>query len=521
VGRRFSTVPEEEVMAATISFPSKLPPGFVDRTVRRLLPSKEEAKEMDRPQLMRLVEKRKELEHLVEKEPIRFFQPNPGGQYNSITCQAEDIFVRLFLAGNKSGKTTVGAVRLLERLLGRSMWGTEDRDLTWPLPCRAAVFAEDFSSHNEVTLPHIFTWAPTGFFTKIVRNQQGHVTELQCKNGSIVYLRTYDQGSEKAEGKDWDYVWLDEPPPRDIYTAVFRGIVAYGGQIFMTGTLLKEAWLWDEQEEDYAKGFEGSIYDNQWIPTAGRDAFLKSLTDDEREVRETGRPMSLVGAIYKFFHDAHPYVVVERKLDPSWPVIQIVDPHERRPCYVLYAQINPHDELLLFDWALPTPGPTEQIFQELRLVEQNHPSRPVVTIMDPNRGAAKQLGGESWEDTWGEAGYSVQLGIDNLDFGHTAVRNYLTIGECGRPKLQFSEKCRGRGGPIFQFMRYSWEDWAKGSKMEKDSKEKPKQKNKDFPDCVRYLCAAQVSFDGLMHRFSATTYLPSSFRGIGVRRAIH
>jgi hypothetical protein len=55
------------------------------------------------------------------------------------------------------------------------------------------------------------------------------------------------------------------------------------------------------------------------------------------------------------------------------------------------------------------------------------------------------------------------------------------------------ENLRGRGNPLAQLIRYSWDDWARGRRIEKAPKEKPKELNKDFPDVVRYvaLCLDQ------------------------------
>jgi hypothetical protein len=54
------------------------------------------------------------------------------------------------------------------------------------------------------------------------------------------------------------------------------------------------------------------------------------------------------------------------------------------------------------------------------------------------------------------------------------------------PRLFFFKNgCGGKGGPIYQMKRYSYDDM--GDSHEKNPNPKPKDLNKDFPDTVRYL----------------------------------
>lgn len=468
-------------------FVSKIPPDFVGRTVARLLPSPSVIAQLDRPGLVSLMAKKEELATLVAAEPHRFFVPNEGGQDAFLSCADETSRVLALFAGNKHGKSTAGAIKFMERLIGKAVWGGEKRTFSAPTPARGAVFAEDFDSHKETTIPTLMSWFPKGFIKKTLRNPQGHVIEMDLANGSIMHFRTYDQGSDKAEGKDWHVVWCDEPPPRDIFTAIYRGLVSMNGKMLLTATLLKEAWLWDEAEKSSFRVFEGDIDDNVWLnPDAKRD-FLGSLTDEELAVRKTGRPATLTGRIYKVFRDCEPFVIPPNKLPSpeNCPTLLGIDPHERRPTYALWAYVTEENEVVWYDYDFLT-GSTDDIKQQLLAREAFHMQKPRICIMDPNRGKAKQINGLSWGETFEDFGYDVVFGDDNIHRGHTAVLDYL----CGAegPLMLFSEACRGHGGPIYQMLRYGWQDWAgRKAKFERAVKETPNDRYKDFPDIVRYV----------------------------------
>lgn len=499
--------------------PSKIPPDFVPRVLASLLPTEEEIRQYSRDQLLTLVKKKEDLEELIRNDPVRFFQPNAGGQLGFMECEDPTKRVRCYFAGNKGGKTTGGGIRTVERLLGRALWDRERRQhLRYRTPARGAVFSEDFDSHVEITVPALLSWTPRGEIKKLVKNAAQHPVRLEYKNGSVLHFRTYDQGAEKAEGKDWDVVWVDEPPPRNVYTAILRGLVATGGVLYITATLLKETWLYDESEHDHVVIFEGTIHDNSWINASARNDFLASLTDDERQVRELGKPASLTGVVYKSFRADTPFVVEPHPIPIDSPIILGVDPHERRPLHCEWAYVTPQDEIVWFKYALIKAGSLAEIKAELREIESEMPSPVRLCIMDPNRGRAKQIGGASWEDTFaGDFGYQVTLGYDNITFGHTKMREYLSYELDGTgslvrpPRMRWMKTCSGKGGPIHQMLRYSWEDWAH-RKIERSAKEKPKDLNKDFPDIHRYVACEQLRYDTLEYGHEVWNLLPPQER---------
>jgi len=499
------------------SFVSKIPRDYRLRVLSQLLPSAAVLDQMDIDQLRDALQARKKLERLVDGDPVRFWQPSGPGQDGFARCEDPTKTTRLFVAGNKGGKTTAGAIKFGERIYGGPLW---DRDIrttvSYPVPARGIVFAEDFDSHREVTIPTIRSWWPRGFIKRETKNPAGHIVEYGLANGSVVHFRTYEQGAFKAEGKDWDIVWCDEPPPRDLYTAIIRGLVVGNGILLISATLLKEAWIYDESEHNHVVMFEGTIHDNKWLSDRAKKAFLDSLTDDERSIRETGRPASLVGLVYKRFVDGPPFVVPLATIPPECPIIVGVDPHERKPCHIEYGYVDKDDRIIWFDWLL-AGGSLTEIFNQMAAKEAQMPSRPVLCVMDPNRGSATQMDNMSWEKAFSEAGYSVVLADDNMSVGHTVLGSYLSPND---PKMLWMESCRGKFGPLYQMQRYAWDDWSRRTRMGRDKKEAPKQLYKDFPDIHRYVAISQLTFESLVMG-PEVVYMHQRQRGLGGLPSIH
>jgi len=478
--------------------PSKLPLNYVEKTLRRLLPSLEVIAAMSKTELVELAKRADDLRLEIAREPVRFFVPSEGGQREFLECDNPRQRVRLYISGNKGGKTTATVIKTLEYLLGRPIWGDRtQRSTSTVVPLRWAYYAEDFDSHKETVIPTIKTWAPPGSIIKEWRNPQGHVVQLDFVTGSVLHFRTYDQGSDKAEGKDYDGCSSDEPPPRDNYTAVFRGLVAKGGVYLIAATLLKEAWLYDECDLPHVAAFEGTIHDNPWIDQQAKTDFLASLDEDEREVRERGKPRSMVGLIFKNFKNGLPFVIPDHEPPPGYPIIMVLDPHERKPLHCMWAYVTPDDGLVVFRWELIAPENETVIFEQLDKVNLENGAFPHILVMDPNRGSCQSMHGDSWEKMFERHGYTVTLGMDKIAVGHTIVNGYLAYDENRPPALRFTERCRGVGGPVFAMQRYAWSDWSKQTKYDRSLKEQPKDRYKDWPDCLRYMCAEGFQFDRL------------------------
>lgn len=85
---------------------------------------------------------------------------------------------------------------------------------------------------------------------------------IRLTNGSIIQLRSYEDRPDAHAGDSLDIVWLDEPPPRSIFTESQARVMDRDGEVWLTLTPVGRpvAWLRDMIER------EGSVWEEVVIP---------------------------------------------------------------------------------------------------------------------------------------------------------------------------------------------------------------------------------------------------------------
>ena len=209
----------------------------------------------EKQKLAKLIQKKK---HLRELDPLQLYTPY-GVQELFHRSESK---VRLFCGGNRTGKTTAGIIEDLWWLTGRHPY----QDV--PVPCKGLLVGEDFpSAVAKVLNPKLMEWLPRNVLKgKPKKNQQGIEAHYEFMTGSILDIMVYEQEVDKFEGSDYDFVHFDEPPPRDIWIAVLRGLTDRNGRAWFCMTPLKEAWIFDELwEPGLLHGGKEIVLDEQRI----------------------------------------------------------------------------------------------------------------------------------------------------------------------------------------------------------------------------------------------------------------
>lgn len=221
-----------------------------------------------------------------------------------------------------------------------------------PTPNRGKMFGESFPTIDETIRLKIEEWCPRKFLSSkrpFIYNQMGHLIGVNFSNGSILRIGSYDQEEKKSEGSNWHYVAFDEPPPRNLYVANFRGIVDFGGIMWFSLTPLSEAWLYDDLwlpgqsgEKNYIECFSGVSSDNHYLNQENLKLYYDELTPEEREVRFFGKFSRLKGLVIDTYDpqlsDVDPFL-----LDSSYTIYEGIDPHPKKPHAALWKAISNKD----------------------------------------------------------------------------------------------------------------------------------------------------------------------------------
>jgi phage terminase large subunit-like protein len=474
------------------------------------------------------------LESLAKKSPLDYV-PHPansktgfGGMKLFHTSPAR---VRLIFGGNQSGKTVSGANELLFHATGLyPEWYPQDQRINHPI--KARIIGEDYTKWGKVLESKLLEWLPVELIVHKSRTLKGALEALQIRHvsggTSYIDVMTHEQDDGVFESWTGDFAWFDEPPPQAKYVATVRGLMAQQGRAIFTMTPLKEPWLHDrfildkdkDEIENNSEVFYLSVWDNPVLTDKDREWFLSQVPEDEREAREFGKSKHLAGRVYKEFDEAvHVVSNTKVKIDEKWPVYFVLDPHDRKPHYGIWARINPMGTLFIVD-CIKLKGTIREFAAEVFKREKvNHiKSSEVIRIGDPNKmNTPSAMNGLTFVQEFSKYGLYFVVNVnDDVALGHLSVAGKLMwdktrpISSTNCPKLFFvKETC---SLVIKEMLTYVWDEYKGSTRDSKGVKESPKDINKDFPDTIRYLIMFNPSWydanekDPVFERSSRTGY---------------
>jgi len=413
---------------------------------------------------------------------------------------------RVVLGGNRSGKTTSGAMEAWYHASGDYPdWYPAEQRFTHPT--RGRIIVTDFKKGcGEVLEPKLRECFPPD---RVLRWQRymGHLEKIKVRHTSggvsSIDIMTHEQDDMVFEGWSGHWAWFDEPPPQSKYIATKRGLVDYNGIAWLTLTPISEPWLWDElldRSDDRVWSTVMTIFDNPHLSAEAIAEFESILPDEEREARIFGRFKHLVGRVYKDL-DASVHFIDEQMFKNIWsprnPVYFVLDPADRREQHGIWATVDPMNNIYIFD-ELCEKG---TISETCRTVKNRETARwgiksdDVIRILDPNKGMTpNSVTGLKLVDEFAKDGNGLYFSAtvnDDVRMGHLAVMDRLKydkkvpISSTNHPKLYF---VRGNTVEVWsQMSKYVWSEWKGNTKSSRSEKEVPLDLNKDMPDCVRYL----------------------------------
>lgn len=423
---------------------------------------------------------------------------------------------RLMVAANGTGKTTAAVAEAIAFAKGFRPWnGTRTPFLP---PVRVLLTCNDFAhaSYSDL-MPIVHKFLPESEYGKPPgRLANGKIHLLYHRNGSEIHIQSYEQAVRAFEGPVWHLAVLNEPPPRQVWIAIKRGVAKGDGFAVFAMTPVGPDAAWVRHELFVRAGDDPDIaaftatLDESFMTTAARARFVQGLTEAERAARVYGEFSSSVGRVYLDFSNEVnvPGPEETKRLlalvgDPTIPKGLVVDPHDRRPFAMAWFMITPNNDVVWFrEW------PTD-LYQDLRsckmavkdyaelIRDQEKDMASVVwRLLDPNYGI-KSVGvtQETFQEKFGQYGLYFDAQIkDSLHEGHDAVRDLLVydhsrpIGVGNRPKLYILPGCTNLTNSA-NF--YAWED---GTGDGLAAREKVSEVYKDFADIKRYQAIKRLAY---------------------------
>ena len=361
-------------------------------------------------------------------------------------------------------------------------------------------------------------------------------TKEHVGNSKIQFM-SHDQDPTDFASGDYHIVMMDEPPREPIWTENEARTMRVNGRIFLAMTwpddpAMPVDWIHDKIFDRAKPGgdieaFELHTTENRHLDQEAISSQMSRWTEIERQVRIYGKPVRFSNLIHPEFSDRTQFwcfgcnqSVVPRydedkdlhycyecgthevcsynhvrdfDIMPFWPVVCILDPHPRKPHMLSWIAVDPSDDLWFVAEKLVSEAPAS-VKLEVERLEETYRLGVVHRLMDPNMGASPSgVDREvSWQDEFANVGLYFDL-ADDSDVGRARVNTYLRPDRARNgPRLHFHKRC---SEAITQMKRYTWDEHKKG--LDKEQKQKPRQKYDDFPTMLKYLLNSDPSFASL------------------------
>jgi phage terminase large subunit-like protein len=246
---------------------------------------------------------------------------------------------RLFLAGNRTGKTEGGGgFELVCHLTGRYPRWWEGRRFpranNWWAAGDTRATVRDILQRKLLGRPGAYG---TGLIPRdaIERTAPGFIPDAveavwvrHASGGiSVVQFKSYDQGREAFQGTEQDGIWLDEEPPSSIYTECLLRTMTNNGMVMLTFTPLRG--MSDvvlsfmpggtvPERQDGPKAVVSATWDDvPHLTQQAKEELWSAIPPFQRDARSKGLPQLGAGLIYPIPEGA--FVVEPFDIPKHWP----------------------------------------------------------------------------------------------------------------------------------------------------------------------------------------------------------
>jgi len=407
---------------------------------------------------------------------------------------------RMYMGGNRAGKTVGGAAESVIRLTGeRTIHDINGEPFTLdhipPPPCRGRAVAVDFNlGINQLIIPEIQRWMPGKYLLNNSWEDSYSRTEkiLTLNNGSTMDFMSYEQDWQKFSGASRHFCWFDEEPPQEIFKENLARLIDTDGDWWMTMTpLIEMSWTYDVLYEPGLAGdidvevIEVETFENPHIRREAFDRLTEIMSDEEKKTRSTGVYISHTGLVYGevFSHAGNvcPDILKSSRwplLRDTWSHFQMMDHGFNNPTAILFGAYNEDGKIIIYDEIYKNKTIIQDLAalwlgkeRELEIITQYKIGDPALAQTDPHQGVSRQA-------QFAEHGVMIGLGNNNVDSGIAYVQNMFR-----EQQLIITTRCKEL---LKELRKYRWDRHLTKAKDRKNLKEEPVKKDDHACDALRY-----------------------------------
>lgn len=364
----------------------------------------------------------------------RWYSPHPKQRdFHRAGTMARE---RLFLAGNRVGKTLAGACEMAFHLTGDYPDWWDGVRFDKPVEAWAASVTREATRDilQAVYLGEAGRDGVIGNHRIAGMTMKGgvagavDVVKVRHARGgvSVLGFKSYDQGRASFQGTARDIIHLDEEPDIDVYEECLLRTLTVRGHVMLTMTPLLGLSEMVRHFTDHERGGGKAVVRAGWkdavhLDTATVDGLRKSLRPHEVMAREFGEPSVGKGRVYP---------IEER--DVKVPRFEI-PPHYRRCVGVDFGWSNPTAAV----WLAEDPESGIAYVTDIYFASERVPGEHageilrrghVPAVCDPAGQALGQKDGVSLVEMYAVAGLRFELADNGVEAGLMRVLELMRSG---------------------------------------------------------------------------------------------
>lgn len=397
---------------------------------------------------------------------------------------------RLFIGGNRSGKTVGGATEAIWWLTGLHPYLRIPDE-----PIRGRCVSVDFLNGVEkIVKPEVARWVPKSHlrggswdsaYSKELRT-------LYFENGSFLEFMSYDQDLDKFAGTSRHFIWFDEEPPKEIFTENLLRLLDTGGSWWITMTPVEGmTWIYDDvyiaaRTDPNLHVVEVDTTQNPNINQMEIEILLSGMSADDKKARIEGRFVQVGGLIYKHFSDKN---VIAPMIPPvEWLHFAGMDHGFNNPTAWLWAAVDSDGRMVVYDEHYKSGEIVKYHAEQVLIKDMEHKIIPAYRVGDPSIRNTDPITGTSVLIEYVDNGVPIVLGNNDVKAGIDRVAKLVGNG-IEPTQLYITANCVNL---IKEMSRYRWSTWAtKKHNFDKNRKEEPHKKNDHAVDALRYMIASR------------------------------
>jgi phage terminase large subunit-like protein len=435
--------------------------------------------------------------HLAEKLKLQATRPNIYGyrpHAKQVAFHSSPAKGRLYIGGNRSGKTTGGIAEDIMWLTGKHPYRVVP-----PAPIAGRIVSVDFLNGIEkIIRPELARWLPPSellggsWYTAYNRE----LRTLTLENGSFVEFMSYDQDLDKFAGTSRDFIHFDEEPPQDIWLENKTRLIDRGGSYWITMTPVEGmTWVFDDiympGKNNPSMGLsvtEVDMTENPYLHSGEVDEFVSGLSDDDREARVHGKFVQLGGLIFKGF-DPSVHVIDPIVPPKSWEWYVSIDHGYNNPTAILWHAVDPDNRVITFAEHYVSGEIVDWHTKAIHEKNSSLGRMPDQYIGDPAMGQHNGVSGTSIIQEYAANGIGITPGENDVVSGINRVARYLEIRGDGKPSWYITRNCTNL---IYEMQRYKWKTYTNRKAMrQNNAREQPHKKEDHAIDSARYFFMAR------------------------------